>query len=102
MAASPAADEDLLAGDTAAFAAFYERHEDAVLGYFLRRCRAAEVAADLMAETFARALEGRARYDRSKGEAGAWLFGIARNVLRHSLERGLVGTTAWSGPTATA
>jgi DNA-directed RNA polymerase specialized sigma24 family protein len=44
----------------------------------------------LTAETFACALEGRRRFDRRRGEAGAWLFGIARNVLSRSLEGGRV------------
>src|SRR5688572_24428119 len=81
---------DLLSGDAHGFAAFYRRHEDAVLGYFLKRVRSGELAADLTAETFARALEGRKRFDRRQGDAGAWLFGIARNVLSRSLERGRV------------
>jgi len=83
-------DAELLAGDARRFAAFYRRHEDAMLGYFLKRTRSAELAADLTAETFARALEGRTRFDRSRGDAGAWLFGIARNVLSRSRELGRV------------
>lgn len=83
-------DAALLSGDAAAFAAFYRRHEDAILGYFLRRTRQAELAADLTAETFARALEGRRRFDPGRGEARGWLFGIARNLLATSLERGRV------------
>src|SRR4051794_18242342 len=85
-----ASDSELLLGDATRFAAFYRRHEDAVLGFFLRRVGAAELAADLTAETFARALEGRGRFDARRGAAAAWLFGIARNVLSRSLERGRV------------
>ena len=83
-------DTDLLTGDARGFAAFYRRHEDAVLGFHLKRTRSAELAADLTAETFARALEGRRRFDPRRGDAGAWLFGIARNVLSRSLEKGRV------------
>lgn len=83
-------DSELLQGDARRFAAFYRRHEDAVLGYFLKRVGSAELAADLTAETFARALEGRRRFDARRGDAGAWLFGIARNLLSRSLERGQV------------
>src|SRR4051794_41869868 len=83
-------DADLLRGDARRYAVFYRRHEDAVLGFFLRRTGSAELAADLTAETFARALEGRKRFDAQRGDAGAWLFGIARNVLSRSLERGRV------------
>ncbi|RKQ93072.1 RNA polymerase sigma-70 factor (ECF subfamily) [Solirubrobacter pauli] len=83
-------DTDLLRGDARGFAAFYRRHEDAVLGFHLKRTGSAELAADLAAETFARALEGRKRFDPRRGDAGAWLFGIARNVLGRSLEQGRV------------
>jgi RNA polymerase sigma factor (sigma-70 family) len=83
-------DADLLQGDARAFAAFYRRHEDGVLGYFLRRTGQAELAADLTAEVFARALAGRGRFDGDRGEAGAWLFGIARHLLVASVEGGRV------------
>lgn len=77
----------LLRGDAHDFAAFYRLHEDAVLAFFLRRTRQGDLVADLTAETFARALAGRERFDASLGDAGAWLFGIARNLLVTSLQR---------------
>lgn len=83
-------DATLLGGDAHAFAAFYRRHEDAVLVYFLRRVSAPDLAADLAAETFAGALAGRSRFDPQLGEGRGWLFGIARHVLTRSLERGRV------------
>lgn len=87
---SPGVDASLLAGDAHAFAAFYRRHEDAVLGFFLRRSGSADLAADLSAETFVRALAGRRRFDPALGDAGAWLFGIARNVMATSRQAGRV------------
>src|ERR1044072_1249818 len=83
-------DADLLTGDPYRFATFYRRHEDAVLGVFLKRTGSAELAAALTAETFARAPEGRRRFEAKRGDGGAWLFGIARNTLSRSLERGRV------------
>jgi len=83
-------DASLLRGDAHDFAAFYRGHEDSVLAFFLRRTGSGDLAADLAAETFARALEGRARFDASLGDAGAWLFGIARNLLATSRQRGRV------------
>jgi RNA polymerase sigma-70 factor (ECF subfamily) len=83
-------DVELLAGDAEAFGRFYERHEDFVLSVFLRRCESAELAADLTAETFARALAGRHAFDASRGEPRGWLYGIARHVLADSLARGRV------------
>src|SRR5690349_11996554 len=86
-------DDELLersARDPAAFGAFYERHERLVLGYFMRRVRDPELAADLAAETFAAALLGARRYRASSAPASAWLVGIARNVLAGSVRRARV------------
>jgi RNA polymerase sigma factor (sigma-70 family) len=85
-----ASDAALLAGDADAFGAFYRRHAPVLLGWLRKRTGQAELAADLTAETFARALEGRRRFDAERGDARAWLFGIARNVLARSLEGGRV------------
>jgi len=82
-------DEQLLTrGDAASFEPFYVRHVDALLGYFARRTRDAELAADLTAETFAAALTARRRYRPEKGAAGAWLYGIAFKKLADAQRRG--------------
>jgi RNA polymerase sigma factor (sigma-70 family) len=86
-------DAELLAAtpaDPDAFADFYQRQERAVLAFFMHWCRSPDVAADLMAETFAAAFESLSRYDQELGEPRAWLFGIARNVLLRSVKRGQV------------
>jgi RNA polymerase sigma factor (sigma-70 family) len=92
-----APDESLLAtarAESGAFGAFYRRHEDRVLGYFLARVGDPEVAADLTAETFAAALASAHRFRRRKEPAAAWLFGIARNNLAMSRRRGRVEARA--------
>jgi RNA polymerase sigma factor (sigma-70 family) len=76
--------------DPEAFGRFYDRYERAVAGYFLRRVGAAEVAADLTAEVFAKALESAARYRPHGDTAAPWLFTIARNTLAKSIRRGRV------------
>ena len=89
MRLSDVSDEALLAGrDPAAFEEFYCRHVEDVLGFFSRRTRNAELAADLTAETFAAALAGRARFRPQAGAASAWLFGIAMNKLADLQRRG--------------
>ncbi len=82
-------DEVLLAGtDPAGFEEFYGRHVDTLLGFFARRTRDAELAADLTAETFAAALSARRRYRPEQGAAVAWLFGIAMKKLADAQRRG--------------
>ena len=92
-----APDERLLAttrAEPAAFGAFYRRHEDRVLGYFLSRVGDPEVAADLTAETFAAALASAHRFRPRRKPAVAWLFGIARNNLAMSRRQGRVDARA--------
>jgi RNA polymerase sigma factor (sigma-70 family) len=67
--------------DPAAFGLFYDRHEEAVLVYMLRRTSCPELAADLTAEVFAGALERAADFRYTGVPPAAWLFQIARNVL---------------------
>ncbi len=77
-----------------AFAAFYRHFERSILGFFVRATGCPDLAADLTAETFARALESVMSYDSAKGRADQWLFGIARNVLAGSYRQGRVDATA--------
>jgi RNA polymerase sigma factor (sigma-70 family) len=92
-----ASDGELLAATSSqpdAFAAFYDRYETAVVGYFTRRTGDPEVAADLTAEVFAAALNAAGRYRPQAPTAAGWLFTIARNTLAKSLRRGRVEARA--------
>ena len=80
--------EILLAGDAAAFALFYDRHAEWVLGFLRRRSGNAEQAADLTAEVFAAALSGRRRYRSDSPAAHAWLLAIANNKLNSAMRSG--------------
>src|ERR1043165_7032373 len=74
------------------FDALYLRYREPVLGFFARRVGEPEVAADLMAETFARAL---VRYRKVRpAEPATWLCAIARNLLIDSARRGQVEESA--------
>jgi RNA polymerase sigma-70 factor (ECF subfamily) len=71
-------------------AAAYDRDARRLLVWFTRRTYDAQLAADLLGETFARVYADRRRF---RGEAGAdavsaWVFGVARNVLHDALRRG--------------
>ncbi len=85
-------DAELLAltpGDPEAFAVFYRRHSRAVLAFVARRAAPPDVG-DVVAEVFATALVHCRRYDPARGAAGAWLTGIAANLLAGVARRGAV------------
>jgi RNA polymerase sigma-70 factor (ECF subfamily) len=80
-----------VAGDGAAFAAFYRRHLPGVVGYLVRESGDREVSADLSAEVFAAVFLAAGRFRaRGSGSAVPWLRGIAQNKLRESRRRGRV------------
>jgi RNA polymerase sigma-70 factor (ECF subfamily) len=90
-------DEDLLQAtpdDPEAFGIFYRRHVEAVLSFFRVRTGDPELAADLMAETFAAALLAAPRFRRRREPAVAWLFTIGRRKLIDSWRRGRVEDAA--------
>lgn len=73
--------------DPAQFRELYDRHADDVLAYFFRRVFDAEVAADLLAETFAVAFERRRRFKDRGAPGAAWIYGIAAKELSHWYRR---------------
>ena len=90
---SPSDAELVEARDARAFGALYARHAEAVHNWFA--ARVAWAAADLTAETFARAWLARRTFrDERDGSALPWLLGIGRNVLRESARHNRVETAA--------
>jgi RNA polymerase sigma factor (sigma-70 family) len=77
-----------------AFGVFYRRHVGAVLAFFRRRTDDSQLALDLTAETFARALEHADSFRAMHQPPGAWLYAIARNLLTDSYRRGQVADEA--------
>src|SRR3954452_23762300 len=87
--------------DPRAFRELYNRWAERLLAYFYRRgvgaeggggplggaVLDAEVAADLLAETFAVAFERRRRFRDVGSPGGAWLYGIAAKELSHWFRR---------------
>ncbi|MEZ6184283.1 MAG: RNA polymerase sigma factor [Planctomycetota bacterium] len=73
-------------GDSAAWAALYRAHEDAIYGFLYHRLdRDRALTDDVFHDTFLRAVERIAQFDCERGAFGAWLLGIARNELRQRL-----------------
>jgi RNA polymerase sigma factor (sigma-70 family) len=86
--AGPPDEELVAAGGAEGFTAFYRRHVRGLLGHLMRLTGDPDLAADLMAETFAAALVQRERFDPGRGSAAGWLYGIAHNKLADSRRRG--------------
>ena len=85
-------DEELLAdGRSEDFGALYERTYPLIRAYLRRRAGARpDLVLDLVAETFAQALERREQFDPQRGTAVMWLLGIARHLLLDVVRRGRV------------
>lgn len=66
--------------DTEAFGELYRRHRVAVFRYLRARCRDDELALELTAVTFEKALGSIGRYQTKGGGVLAWLLRIGRNA----------------------
>lgn len=73
--------------DPHAFRELYDRWAATLLAFFYRRVRSKDVAADLLAETFAAAFEARTRFRDIGKPGGAWLYGIASKELSQYFRR---------------
>ena len=84
-------DDDLLrlisAGDEAAFLEFYNRHQGPVYRFALQMSGKAEIAEEVTQDVFVAVMKA-AKYDRDpRFGAGAFLYGIARNLVLRCLDR---------------
>ena len=91
--AAPAhpSDEELIAriasGDREAFAALYRRRRPDVYRFALLVCGSHSVADDVTQDVFMVVIHDAARYRPDRSRVVPWLFGIARNHARRSLDR---------------
>lgn len=70
------------AGDGQAFGLIYERYRESVFTYIYRRCMGSrQLAEDLTADTFERALRRIGSFTWQGRDLGAWLVTIARNLV---------------------
>ncbi len=76
--------EELRQGSSAALAALFDRHVDAVYTFCFRRTASWHLAEDATSAVFLELWRGRARIQEHEGSALPWLYGIARNVCRNS------------------
>src|SRR6476469_9521428 len=74
--------DELRKGSSAALAALFDRHVDAVYTYCFRRTASWHLAEDATSTVFLELWRGRSRIQEHDGSALPWLYGIARNVCR--------------------
>ena len=84
----------LRGGDADAFDVVYDRFRARVYGFLLRSCRRADLADDLLQETFL-ALARAAPTLREDTDLGAWLFAVARNAWRAHRRWQLLDVSRW-------
>jgi RNA polymerase sigma factor (sigma-70 family) len=81
--------------DPAAFEVLVQRHAVLLDRWLLAQTGDAAIAHDLMAETFAQAWGAARRFrGAEEGSGAAWIYGIARNLLRQHLRKGRLETSA--------
>lgn len=69
----------------------YERHATELLRFFVRRTFDAQIAVDMVGETYAVAFEQRRKMRGSLDGAGrSWLFGIGNNLLNDFFRSGQI------------
>ena len=69
------------------FERLYSEHAQPLFGFLAYRTGDRQVAEDLLADTFERALRARNRFDRRKASEKTWLYTIALNLLRDHARR---------------
>ena len=89
--AEPERDDVLLRraakGDEDAFALVYRRHQAALYRFALRMTGSAWGAEEIVQDVFMMIVREPKKYDPTRGALGAFLFGIARNLVMKHLER---------------
>jgi RNA polymerase sigma-70 factor (ECF subfamily) len=71
-----------ISGDESAFVALYERMKTGIFRYAYYMTSSKYAAEEVTQEVFLTLLQNRARFDMKQGDLGAFVFGIARNLVR--------------------
>ncbi|HTC95865.1 MAG TPA: RNA polymerase sigma factor [Terriglobales bacterium] len=73
-------------GDEAAFQALYQRYQGVIYRFALHMGGSSAAANDTTQEVFMLLIANSKGYDPAKGSVGNYLFGMARNLARRSLQ----------------
>ncbi len=91
MADSPSHDQELLRqlakGSEAAFRAFYERYQGPIYRFALHMSGNGATAEEVTQEVFMLLIGKPNSYQPEKGSVAGYLFGMARNLTRRSIQR---------------
>jgi len=91
MTALEHSDPELLAlslrGREEHFAELYRRRQGGVYRFALQMSGCAAMAEDVTQETFLTLLQSGSKFDGARGSVAAFLYGIARNLVRRRLDR---------------
>ena len=81
--------EGMVAGSEEAFMVLYERRQSSVYRFALQMTGSVSTAEDITQDVFLTIIRAARNFDREKGSAGAFLYGIARNLVlkRFEIER---------------
>jgi|SRR5947209_7058782 len=75
-------------GNEQAFSALYERYQGPIYRFVLHMSGNGSIAEEITQEVFMALITNTKGYDEAKGPLGGYLYGIARNLTRRSLEQG--------------
>ncbi len=91
MTDSPSHDQELLRqlakGDEAAFQALYERYQGPIYRFALHMSGNKATAEEVTQEVFMILIGNPKAYQPEKGAVAAYMFGMARNLTRRSIQR---------------
>jgi RNA polymerase sigma-70 factor (ECF subfamily) len=73
--------------DAHRFAKLYRQHSLKIFRFALHMSGSTAMAEEVTQETFVILIDHPERFDPARGEMGAFLFGVARNLVRRHLER---------------
>ena len=77
----------MLAGESTAFAALYDRHQGCIYRFALRMTNSDAMAGDVTHDVFLALMRDGNQFDPERGTLGAYLYGIARNRILKLLKR---------------
>jgi len=84
------------------FERLYADHAQGLYGFLVYRTGDRDLAEDLLADAFERALRGRRGFDRRRASEKTWLYAIAVNCLRDHARRSAAESRALERATTSA